>query len=222
MVRIWSATDGKKISELTGHGCHVYNVAFHPGGGGLVSADLKGNVKHWDLASGKVIREMDAGVLHSYSEKYSVDVGGIRGMSFNADGSFLACTGSTGDDKGIAAIGSPRIVLFDWKTGKVKNELKPATEYPSMAWSVLFHPDGFIIGSGGCRVGGYLWFWQPDHPLAFHQVKFKQRAPGFDVDLSPDGKTLAVANHDGAVRFWEMLPEPPKEDPKKKPGVKKT
>lgn len=116
-----------------------------------------------------------------------------------------------------AAIGSPRIVVIDWDSGKTARELKPGTEYPSMAWSVRFHPDGFIVGSGGCRIGGYLWFWQDGQDEAFHEVKFKQRAPGFDVDIAPDLKTLAVANHDGAIRFWEMAPEPP-EEPEKKAG----
>ncbi len=215
-VRVWSAHDGGKLHEFSGHGCHVYNCAFHPGGEGLVSADLKGVVKHWDLATGKLVREFDAGLLHTYSEKYTVDVGGVRGMSFSPDGAQLACAGSTGDDKGIAIIGTPRVLLFDWKSGEVMTELKAQKEDPAMAWSAKFHPDGFIVGSGGCRVGGYLWFWLPGESLPFHQIKFKQRAPGFDVDISPDAKTLAVANHDGAVRFWEMTPEPPKEDPKAK------
>ena len=214
MVRVWSAEDGKKVHEFAGHDCHVYNTAFNPNGDGLASADLKGAVKHWDLKSGKLARDLDASVLHTYSEKYTVDVGGVRGMTFSPDGSQLACTGSTGDDKGIAIIGSPRIVIVDWESGEAARELKPATVYPSMAWSARFHPEGFIVGSGGCRVGGYLWFWQPGQDEAFHEVKFKQRAPGFDVDIAPDGKTLAVANHDGAIRFWEMAPEPPKEEVK--------
>ena len=69
---------------------------------------------------------------------------------------------------------------------------------------MTFHPDGFIVGSGGSRTGGFLWFWAPDDETAFHTVKFKQRAPGFDVDLAPDRKTLAVANHDGAVLLYQM------------------
>ena len=93
LVKLWSASGGEPMQELAGHDCHVYNVAFHPGGDGLVSADLKGKVIHWDLATGKVAREIDASPLHTYSEKYSVDVGGIRGMSFDADGTRLACTG---------------------------------------------------------------------------------------------------------------------------------
>lgn len=207
MVRVWSAEDGKKLLELAGHDCHVYNVAFHPDGESLVSADLKGVVKHWKIPGGKLVREFDASLLYIFSEKYTVDVGGIRGMSFNADGSRLACAGATGE-RGIAHSGSARVLLFDWATGGAIQEFQPGHEEICTAWGVRFHPDGFVIGSGGSRTGGYLWFWQEGEDVAFHQVKFKQRAPGFDLDIAPDLKTIAVANHDGAVRIWEMSPQP--------------
>jgi len=210
MVRVWSAETGELVRELAGHDCHVYNVAFHPDGS-VVSADLKCRLKHWNVESGEMIRELDAGLLYVYSVKYTVDVGGVRGMSFNADGSQLACTGATGV-KGIAHSGNARVLLFDWKSGELLQELKPEKDEITTAWGVRFHPDGFIVASGGSRTGGFLWFWQPDQPVAFHMLKFKQRAPGFDLDLSPNGKTLAVANHDGTLRLYEMLPEPVVED----------
>jgi len=215
MVRVWSADKGEKVLELAGHECHVYNIAFHPNGKALLSADLKGVLKHWEIPTGKHVRDLNASLLYTYSVKYTVDVGGIRGMSFNADGSQLACTGATGV-KGIAHSGSARVLLFDWKSGKLTQELKPVKDEIATAWSVRFHPDGFIVASGGSRTGGFLWFWVPEDPDAFHMVKFKQRAPGFDLDLAPDGKTLAVANHDGAVRLYVMEAAPEEPAAKKK------
>ncbi|MBC8356622.1 MAG: hypothetical protein H8E66_31995 [Planctomycetes bacterium] len=206
-VRIWRAdAAGKLHRELLDHDCHVYHVAFHPDGKSLISADLKGRVKHWDVETGKLKREIDASSLYTYSEKYEVDVGGIRGMTFNADGSQLCCAGATGD-KGIAHSGNARVLLFDWESGELLKTLRPEQEEICTAWGVKFHSDGFIIGSGGSRTGGFLWFWVPEEEVAFHVIKFKQRAPGFDVDLASDNKTLAVANHDGAVRLYEMSAE---------------
>lgn len=205
LVCIWSAGDGSKVLELSGHGSHVYNVAFHPGGH-LVSADLKGVVKHWEIPSGKLVRELDAGLLWTYSEKYTVDVGGVRGMAFSTDGSKLACAGATGD-KGIAHSGSARVLLFDWKSGEQTDLFRPEKEVIATAWGVRFHPDGFVVASGGSRTGGFLWFWQPGQETEFHLLPFKTRGPGFDLDLSPDGKSLAVAHYDGAVRLYSMLPE---------------
>jgi WD40 repeat protein len=204
-VLVWKTDAAEKLHlELLGHDCHVYHVAFHPDGKSLISADLKGRVKHWDVETGKLVREIDASLLHTYSVKYEVDVGGIRGMTFNADGSQLCCAGATGEDKGIAHSGDARVLLFDWESGNLLKELRPEKKEVCTAWGVQFHPDGFIVGSGGSRTGGFLWFWVPDDEVAFHMVKFKLRAPGFDVDLAPDQKTLAVANHDGAVRLYRM------------------
>jgi WD40 repeat protein len=214
-VKIWSADTGKLVHELQGHDCHVYNVAFHPDGKSLISADLKGKINHWDVSTGKLVREIDASALHTYSVKYTVDVGGVRGMTFNADGSHLACAGAVGE-KGIAHSGNARVLLLDWDSGKLVHELKPVKDEITTAWSVKFHPDGFIVASGGSRTGGFLWFWTGDEEEAFHQLKFKQRAPGFDLDLSPDKKTLAVANHDGAIRLYDMFPEPKVETVTKK------
>ena len=206
-VRLWHADAEKKLRhELLGHACHVYHVAFHPDGKSLVSADLKGCLKQWDIASGKLTRELDASLLHTYSVKYEVDVGGIRGMNFNADGSQLACAGATGEDKGIAHSGDARVLLFDWDSGQLVRELRPEKKEVCTAWGVQFHTDGFIVASGGSRTGGFLWFWTPNDDVAFHVLKFRQRAPGFDVDLSSDSKTLAVANHDGSIRLYEMSP----------------
>jgi WD40 repeat protein len=207
-VRIWRSDQEAELHlELPDHGCHVYHVAFHPDGRNLVSADLKGRIRHWNVEDGKLIRELDASLLYTYSVKYEVDVGGIRGMSFNHDGTRLACSGATGE-KGIAHSGNARVVLFDWDSGDVLRELRPDNTDICTAWGVEFHPDGFLVASGGSRTGGYLWFWTEETEVAFHQLKFRQRAPGFDVDLSPDRKQLAVANHDGSVRIYEMAAEP--------------
>src|SRR5205085_251027 len=70
-VCLWSTAGGKRLAEWQAHDCHVYNVAFHPGGKSLVTADLKGVVKVWDLArapggASQPVRELDARILHKY------------------------------------------------------------------------------------------------------------------------------------------------------------
>jgi hypothetical protein len=58
------------------------------------------------------------------------------------------------------------------------------------------------VGAGN---GGALWFWKPDQPLAFHTVKLPNNSR--DLDLHPDGRRLAVAFFDGAVRVYDMGPK---------------
>jgi WD40 repeat protein len=201
LVKLWSIPFGKLIRELPGHACHVYNVAFHPDGKHLISADLKGVVKVWDLATGATERELDAKILYKYDPSFLADIGGVRSMACSADGTLLACAGITNVSNAFAGVGNPLIVLFDYKSGKQKQLLRPKTPFQGTAWGVVVHPAGFIAGVGGGN-GGLLWFWKPDNAQDFFNVKLPNNAR--DLDLHPDGKRLAVAFFDGAVRTYSM------------------
>jgi WD40 repeat protein len=201
LVKLWSIPGGELIRELPGHACHVYNVAFHPDGKHLISADLKGVVKAWDVANGQTERELDAKVLYKYDPSFLADIGGVRSMAMSADGSLLACAGITNVSNAFAGVGNPLIVLFDYKSGKPKQQLRPKTPFQGTAWGVVIHPGGFIASVGGGN-GGMLWFWRPDDAEDFFNLKLPNNAR--DLDLHPDGRRLAVAFFDGAVRTYGM------------------
>jgi WD40 repeat protein len=203
LVRLWSTTDGRPKGELAGHPCHVYNVAFHPEGKHLVSADLKGVVKVWDLATATLAREFDAGILHKYDNTFLADIGGIRGMAFSPDGALLACAGITEVTNAFAGVGKPLVVLFDWKAGKPKQLLRPKENFQGTAWGVGFHSTGHVVGVGGGN-GGTLWFWKPDQTPDVFALKLPTNAR--DLDLHPDGRRLAIAFFDGAVRVYDVGP----------------
>lgn len=200
-VCLWSTADGKPIRTNEGHDCHVYNVAFHPDGKHLVSADLKGVVKHWDVTTGALTRSLDAAVLWKYDGTFRADIGGVRSMAFSADGSLLACAGITNVSNAFAGIGNPMIVLFDWKTGQRKHLLKPKAAFQGTAWGVTFHKDGYVLGVGGGN-GGELWFWKPDSGENVFTLKLPNNAR--DLDLHVDGRQLAIPFFDGSVRLYQM------------------
>jgi WD40 repeat protein len=201
LVKLWSIPEGKFVRELAGHDCHVYNVAFHPDGQHLVSADLKGVVNVWDVAKVERERELDAKILHKYDTGFLADIGGARSMAVSPDGSLLACAGITNVSNAFAGIGNPLVVLLDWKSGKQKQLLRPKTPFQGTAWGVVVHPAGFVAGVGGGN-GGVLWFWKPDNALDFFNLKLPNNAR--DLDLHSDGRRLAVAFFDGAVRTYSM------------------
>jgi WD40 repeat protein len=198
---LWSTKDGKRLAEWVGHDSHVYNVAFHPAGKELVSADLKGVVKVWDLATYQPVRQFDAAILHKYDPTFRADHGGVRSMAFSPDGSLLACAGITNVSNAFAGIGNPLVVLFDWKTGKQAKQLRPKTPFQGTAWGVKFHPEGFAIGVGGGN-GGSLWFWKPDTGDNFFTLALPNNAR--DLDLHPDGRRLAIPFFDSSVRLYDM------------------
>jgi hypothetical protein len=202
MVRLWSTADGGLIRELPGHAHHVYSVAFHPSGRALASADLHGVVKVWDLERGTETRTLDASVLFRYDPTFRADHGGVRSMAFSRDGNLLACAGITDVTNAFAGVGKPAVVLFDWNTGQRRQLLRPSANFQGTAWGVDIHPSGLIAAAGGGS-GGAMWFWRADQPASVHHLTVPANAR--DLHLHPDGRRLAVACFDGAVRVYEFV-----------------
>src|SRR5262249_26964231 len=113
LVKLWTL-EGNLVRSFAGHSRHVYNVAFHPDGQQMASCDLLGSVKHWDVGTGKLVRDLDAAVLHKYDTTFRASIGGARSMMFNKDGTQLALAGITNVSNAFAGVGNPVVVLFDW------------------------------------------------------------------------------------------------------------
>lgn len=210
LVKLWNTADGKAVRTLDGHKCHVYNVAFHPDGTRLVSADLKGIIKDWDLATGKIVRDLDAKVLHKYDSGFAADIGGIRGIGFNARGTLLTCTGITNVSNAFAGVGNPLVVAFDWNAGTPK-PLKPTEAFQGTGWGVSVLADGTVIAAGGGGQGR-VWFWNASDGTNTHAVNVPMNAR--DMAVHPDGTAFALAGANGTCSIYTMMvgsaaPTPP-------------
>jgi WD40 repeat protein len=205
-VRVWSVADGSLVAELPGHDKYAYQVAFTPGGKDLISADLQGRIIHWDLAARKEARRLDAAKLYLYFGSQGVDYGGVRDLSFSADGKYLACSGLIEASNPLGAVSNPAVVVLDWAAGKEKTLLRPKEDVKGVGWGVRCHPDGLIIAVSGGTSGGVLWFYRPEGP----NETFRHNLPntGRGLDLSPDGNLLATAHHDGHLRLWTLAAGP--------------
>ena len=214
LVKLWSAVDGSPVRTLAGHDCHVYHVAFHPGGTHLASADLKGVGKDWDVAGGKCVRDLDAKPLYKYDPGFRADIGGARGMAFDASGERLACSGITNVSNAFAGVGNPLVIVIDWKTGK-PTQLKPKDAFQGTAWGVGFLPTGHVVACGGGS-GGRIWFWKKGGATSSHMVTTP--AGSRDLAVSPTGERLAVAGANGLATIYTLTPGPvpKKAEPKKK------
>ncbi len=187
IVRVFSTADGKLAHGLSGHEQRVMSVAFADNDN-LASGDLLGNVRHWTLSNGQVARQLDASKLFKVFQYYRQ--GGVRAMTFSPDGKTLFCGGFEGVNANQAH-GAPTVIAFDWATAQPQPVRTTADSFNGPIMDLVFHPDGFLIGSGSSEGGGALWFWRPGELKSSHTLKnpmsFRR------IDLSPDGSRIAAA-----------------------------
>ncbi len=201
-VKLWDPLDGRLIDVLEGHPCHVYSVLFHPDGKRLVSGDLKGEVREWDLATTEQLRTLDGSALWKYDGGFRADIGGVRGIGFNADATLLACGGITEVSNAFAGIGNPLVVVFDYVTGEKKQSQVSSKKPRGTVWNVHFHPEGFLMGVSSGHDGGHLLFWKVAEPNEFFDFKLPNLA--YDSDLHPDKLRVVTAHEDNTLRLWRM------------------
>lgn len=202
LVQVFQLPEGKLRQTLRGHDCHVYQVAFHPGGI-LASADLKGRVRLWNAEQGTLIRELDGKELYKYDEGFRADIGGARSLRFSPDGKWLVASGITEVSNAFAGVGQPCVLVFDVEKGERRFQLKPKEPFQATAWGSVYHPDGFVIAAGGGG-GGKLWFWEMEKGECVHTVNLPDNAR--DLDLSADGRRLVIPLSQGSLQIVDLAP----------------
>jgi WD40 repeat protein len=189
-VRIWNAADGAPNRELDGHATKVFSVAFHPDGKSLVTGDLKGIVRQWDLESGKLVRQLDASLLYQLDKIQ--ECGGARQLAFDKEGKHLLVSGQKTPTGGFAT-GLPAVLLFDWASGKQLQEMQAGGKEDGFVYDACFHPAGFVMAASCAFPGkGHLWFWKPGEDKAFY---FGGEWPnGRSLSLHPDGRLALLVS----------------------------
>jgi WD40 repeat protein len=218
-VRVWSSENGAKLTELAGHGEDVFSAAFHPDGRSLVSGDFKGNIKHWDLETGTCLRDLDARVLFKLDRLQ--DVGGVRSLAFDRDGTMLAAGGTT-PKVGANVQGSPTILVFDWITGMTKHSITLGGEGDGFVYDMHFHRDGFLMAvtSGNPGSGKFLFIRPRDkdpffvttnlpncHSLAVHPNGTRLAVTATNGGSNGNGRQLKDGEYPGnwsPVHIWDM------------------
>lgn len=201
-IRVWDLATRKLRFELTNHARNIYCVAFHPNGRFLLTGDLMGELRQWDIATGKEVRKFDAKPLHNYNGGQRVDFGGIRAIAVSPDGKHVAAGGLHKATNPLGAVHEPLVLLFNWETQKVERKHIAEGVKQGVVWRLVWMPDESLMGMSGGGSGGFLIFWKPDADKDFHRFKLPSLAR--DMDVHPDRLRVATAHYDRHVRITRL------------------
>lgn len=189
VVKVWNSADGSAVTTLEGHRECVFSLALSPDGQHLVSGDLLGSVRQWGIAEGwKPVRELDASLLHTRKDNFLADVGGVRSLAFNRDGSLLAAGGMKEAKSNAFCPGKPTVLVFDWATGQVRSELgiKGKSDGPFNA--LRFLEDDTLAGhTEMLHTDSEMVFWKAGQAEPLHSLL---NPSAYDFSLHPDGRRL--------------------------------
>jgi WD40 repeat protein len=211
-VRLWDVAAGKGLRALKGHGHRVCTVAFSPDGRWLASAGsqpggagsgLGGDVKVWDVATGREALTLSSGGC------------GVVTVAFSPDGKRVA--GSCLDRK---------VRLWELATGR---EVLALPGHTLDVYALAFSPDGGRLASGSGAWNqdraGEVKVW--DLPAGREVLSFQaHNTPTWSLAFSRDGTRLASAsgkyqkNEPGEVKVWSLAALPPPERPAAPAGRK--
>ncbi len=202
VVRVWTSMDARQARELPGHAEHIYSLAFHPSGQFLVSADLKGNLKQWDVETGQLVR--DVVVKDLFVQQQQLRLGGVRCLGFSRDGKWLLCGGMSGFGSIGDGIGAPTVMLVDFESGETKQIGYPKESARTFVMGAAFHADGLVIAATGGLDRGYVLVWkigQAEKESAFH---FKLPESAWGMDMNAAENQIVTAHHDGHLRLYDL------------------
>ncbi|KAF5340082.1 hypothetical protein D9758_013146 [Tetrapyrgos nigripes] len=185
-VRLWDAATGQEIRVLTGATNRSLSGAFSPDGKLICAGCEDHRIRVWSVESGGLLHTLDG-----YRQR-------VRSLAFSPDGKSLVATGASGGN----------LMVFDLETGKSRQNWKlklsvVETHFVAVT-NLLYTSRGLLV----FRAGDGLVFTYDEKTNEKGQY---EHGPGVSVSSSgghaivtPDGKTLIVADFDGCVRFWSL------------------
>lgn len=210
-IHLWDRATGDLIATLPGHPERVFGVAFSPNGKFLASSSTDGSVKLWDYRQGKLLFT------------FTNHVGNwARRVAFSPDSRLLAPaaydgkislwdTASGNVVRTLPMKGKVTEVLFTpdgrWLVIALRDNQHPLIEFwnvtngapgltitaPSSLHEIAMSADGTRLASSG--LDGRADVWQLPSGKLLREFKLPEQAPGYAVDITADGRRIAVGQH---------------------------
>ena len=189
-VRLWSTRDGKLLHEISDQLDEVYAVAIHPDKQTVVTGDLFGMLRCWDLTTRKCVGEKKLEKMH-FHERIQ-DVGGLRLLRFH-DAETLICGGADPQRAG-RSIAIPTIHWLNWPSLEIRSTARFGPEKHGFVFDLKWHPDGYwaIVTSGQPGNGQFILLHPGEQEPFFVSTKMSNC---HSVDVHPDGRLVVAASN---------------------------
>jgi len=192
LIRLWTS-DGRIAGELTGHDSDPTEAVFSPEGTVLVSGDLAGRIRLWDVTTKQMLYSF-VGAPHGQVEGLIEQFRRVCHFAFTADGKRLAFEGR--DEQGLIQVWDiqyPRPIVA-WVGSLLQSD--------QFLCDLTFSPDGHLLAVAD---------FDQDVVRLFNARSLAQEGMlqipddmAIAIAFSPDGRFLATAGAAGTVWFWEM------------------
>jgi WD40 repeat protein/serine/threonine protein kinase len=175
-IRIWDMSTGRALDTLKGHASAPQCLAVSHDGRLLLSGDLNGSVRLWDL-----VRSRNLSVLeHS---------GGVKCVGIAPDGR-----------RGLSGGPGGTIKVWDLSTGSCIRTLAAHAKGVS---AVVFGPQGRWAFSSGWDNTVRLWDLDSDSRDAVHTFEGHTECVR-SIGVGSDGRWLLSGSLDKTLRLWEL------------------
>ncbi|KAI7901299.1 WD40-repeat-containing domain protein [Cokeromyces recurvatus] len=188
-IRIVLTTNNSKIVQLEGHNDSVKSVSYDPSGNYLLSSDVKGNIRIWNVSADEPVPRCIK-ILPGYTYKSDVDSVLQAKVAWNPDNTCFAFTGTNNNIRVFRNdIWAPFYSLDGEHTRNVI----------TFAWS----PNGYYLASSSEDNSFVIWDVKEKKPIAKHTTS--TYITGIAWHSYENEITLTDAH--GQIRIWkEVIP----------------
>ncbi|HMF11891.1 MAG TPA: hypothetical protein VKE94_06275, partial [Gemmataceae bacterium] len=214
-IRLFDVETRKERNQLT-RPSFVHDMSFSPDGTVLAAGGDDGTIPLWDVASGKLLREMRSPFKYVHSIAWSPDSKMLAASDYDeknevvclrlwepatgkemqhvrTGGVLVRSLAFTADSKTLVAGDGSVVRLWNVANGE---EQPPVKGNDAPVWALALSPDGRTLAYSGMDV--HLWDVAEGREVGM--------LPGhhWSFAFSPDGKTLAGGSNINAINLWDV------------------
>jgi WD40 repeat protein len=212
ILQMWNTATGQEVQKLARNAA-IGSFSFSPDGKDVVTTGNGDTVQIWDVDNDRLKQQLkwqapkaaQKGTLETFARGLLDQLAGTEPEDmipsaadyalFSPDGRYVAARGISG-----AADWQHHVVfLWEVRTGKaVRTWTKRIDLVGQPAGPLVFSPNGKVLA---CNNGKEITLWSVETGKTLHTINSGENG---SLAFSPDNLTLAVADHAGAMKLYDL------------------